>query len=80
MSRNLKEDKLFGVQYLQRIRAIVNESIVTHLLCALNMLIFLAAAQVIKNSKHQRDTLTLLLVLFCHSSSSFNKDEHFRLR
>ena len=56
ISRILKEDKLFGVQYLQRIRVIVNESIVTHLLCALNMLIIIAAAQVIKNSKHQRDT------------------------
>ena len=43
ISRILKEDNLFGVQYLQRNRVIVNESIVTHLLCVLNMLIFLVA-------------------------------------
>ena len=43
MSRNLKEDKLFGVQYLQRIRVIVNESIATYLLCVFNMLIILVA-------------------------------------
>ena len=43
ISSILKDDKLFGVQYLQRIWVIANVSIATHLLCVLNMLIFLAA-------------------------------------
>ena len=80
ISRIFKEDKLFGLQYLQRIRVIANESIVTYLLYVLNMLIFLAATWVIKNNKLQGDTLTFLLVLFTHSSISFNRDEHICLR
>ena len=33
ISRILKEDKLFGVQYLQRISVIVNESIAASFMC-----------------------------------------------
>ena len=34
ISRILKADKLFGIQYLQRIKVIVNESIVTSFMCS----------------------------------------------
>ena len=71
---------MFEIQYLQRIKVIADESIVTHLLCVPNMLRFLVAAKVIKYNKHRElVTLTFLLVLFSHSSISFNRDEHFRL-